>query len=253
MIGTFKLKFTERDTEYCNKWLTFYPNQNKGTGFHLCYEPYGYFDPRPQITTNLTTLLALTLPFLSLYFIPLSLIFCFYSWGGIYLNLPFDTGKNNKADSPTYGVMTYHTDSGFPNQLWFRHWKSFDFPWAYKFYKRQILLKTGWHTEQKGDNLWDDEKWKDKIKKESYPYIYTLKSGETQERVATISEEKRTWKRWFGLNSMTRHDIEVKFSGEVGERTGSWKGGVIGCSYAIKNGETAFETLKRMEKERKFK
>lgn len=46
---------------------------------------------------------------------------------------------------------------------------------------------------------------------------------------------------------------EVEFSDEVGERTGSWKGGTIGCSFDIQKGETAEQALKRMEKTREFR
>lgn len=253
MTNIFKLRFREVDTEYYNNWLTFSAKQNKGTGFYLCYEPYGYFDPRPQINTNLTTILALILPFFSLYFLPISLILCFYSWGSIYLRLPFDTGKNNDSESATYGVMTYHVDSGFPTMLWFIGWKSFDFPWAYKFHKREVLHKDGWYTEKKGDNLWDKQKWEDKILTETYPYTYTLNSGEKQYTTAEIYQEKRTWKNWFGLGKMTRHCIEVEFKAEMGERAGSWKGGCLGTSHELKKGETALECLRRMENTIKFR
>ena len=35
-------------------------------------------------------------------------------------------------------------------------------------------------------------------------------------------------------------------SDEVGEETGSWKGGTIGCGYNLKPGETAEECFDRM-------
>lgn len=46
--------------------------------------------------------------------------------------------------------------------------------------------------------------------------------------------------------------IDVQFSDEVGERTGSWKGGTIGCGYNMLPGESPLDTLRRMEAERKF-
>lgn len=46
--------------------------------------------------------------------------------------------------------------------------------------------------------------------------------------------------------------IDVDFDGEVGERTGSWKGGTVGCSYESRPGETPVQTLRRMERERRF-
>lgn len=89
---------------------------------------------------------------------------------------------------------------------------------------------------------------------EQHSYIYTLKSGERQERTATIQVEEREW-RWLWQSSPVRRirrGIDIKFSDEVGERTGSWKGGCVGCGYTMKKGETALECLRRMERERIF-
>jgi hypothetical protein len=91
---------------------------------------------------------------------------------------------------------------------------------------------------------------------EAYPYRYTLRSGEAQERTATVTVERRTWWwksfRWLGWPRKVRTAIDVKFSDEVGERTGSWKGGTIGCGYELQNGETPEQCLRRMEAEREF-
>lgn len=243
---TFNFK---NKTEDFKTWISFYPKRNKGTGFNLTFANNGYFDPRPEINTNITTLLALVLPFFSLWLLPISLFFCFFSWGSLYIHLPYDTGNGETSESKTYGLTFYHADSGFPNQFWVRGWKSFDFPWAYKFYKREVLTKDGW-TE--GDSFYDDAKRGDKIIKNTYDYIYTLNSGKKQERKATIYTQRIYCRRWFNLQTKCRQYIEIEFNDEVGERSGSWKGGCIGCSYTMKPNETALETLRRMEKERKF-
>ena len=89
-----------------------------------------------------------------------------------------------------------------------------------------------------------------------FPYRYQLKSGEVQERTATVYIERREWRQrwlwWCPLFAKKRQSISVEFDGEVGERTGSWKGGCIGCGYDMNRGETAEQTLRRMERERKF-
>ena len=72
-------------TENYNKWLNFYPKMEKQTPFRFQLKKYGYFDPRPQFNTNITSLLAVVLPFFSLYFLPLSIFFLFFGWGNIYL------------------------------------------------------------------------------------------------------------------------------------------------------------------------
>lgn len=83
-------------------------------------------------------------------------------------------------------------------------------------------------------------------------YQYVLRSGEVQYRVATITEETRLYTRpWLPHRWLSR-SIDIKFSGEVGERSGSWKGGTIGCSYKMQPHETPLAALRRMERERKF-
>jgi hypothetical protein len=87
---------------------------------------------------------------------------------------------------------------------------------------------------------------------EAHPYRYALRSGEVQERTATIKPERRLWARpWLPYRRESRY-IDIDFSDEVGERTGSWKGGVLGCSYEMNAGESPADTLRRMERERVF-
>lgn len=87
---------------------------------------------------------------------------------------------------------------------------------------------------------------------ESHDYRYTLRDGEVQSRTATIQIEQRRWTRWWPPFWRTTRSIDVRFSDEVGERTGSWKGGVVGTSERMLRGETAVDTLRRMERDRRF-
>lgn len=87
---------------------------------------------------------------------------------------------------------------------------------------------------------------------EKHDYIYRLRSGEIQQRTATIKVESRMWTRyWLPWRRLSRY-IDVDFSDEVGERTGSWKGGTTGCSYNMLADETPLQCLRRMERERSF-
>lgn len=102
-------------------------------------------------------------------------------------------------------------------------------PWAWRHVKHEILSEP-----------------------ETHSYRYVLRSGEVQERTATIQVESRMWWRpWLPFSRVSKY-IDVKFNDEVGERTGSWKGGTIGCSYSMHRCESALMTLRRMELERKF-
>lgn len=89
-----------------------------------------------------------------------------------------------------------------------------------------------------------------------FPYRYILKNGTVQDRTATVSVERRAWRprclRWTSLFEDGRTSINVAFNDEVGERSGSWKGGTIGCGYELLPGETPEQSLRRMEAERKF-
>lgn len=148
---------------------------------------------------------------------------------------------------------------------WRRHTKIWTFPWC-------DWMQVG-HDVRRPDGSWapfvgswecarplDDGTFRpgkepDLRHLESYPYRYMLRSGEVQQRTATIYVERRIRRlRWLRALPMgkTSHAISVEFNDEVGERTGSWKGGTIGCGWELRPNETPRECLSRMESERKF-
>lgn len=90
------------------------------------------------------------------------------------------------------------------------------------------------------------------VKSEVFEYTYMLKSGEVQRRTATVRKEEREWRRYWLPSRRIEKTIDVRFNKEVGEKTGSWKGGVLGCGYNLKDGESAEQCLRRMERERTF-
>jgi hypothetical protein len=91
---------------------------------------------------------------------------------------------------------------------------------------------------------------------ETHPYRYVCRDGTIQDTKATISVDEMEWRwrgtRWLPWPRMIRRTIDVQFDAETGERRGSWKGGVLGCSYEMKRGETPLETLRRMQRHRRF-
>jgi hypothetical protein len=136
-------------------------------------------------------------------------------------------------------------------------------PWNYEWLRTSRLLKDGsWLNEKRGDRKkgiesnWWKEETQEKLWKETHPYTYVLKNGTVQNRMATIKVEQREWRpKWFMWTSLFKKistDIDIEFDGEVGERTGSWKGGTLGCGYNLLPNETPLECLRRMEKEREF-
>ena len=103
-------------------------------------------------------------------------------------------------------------------------------------------------------------KYKDKLYSETHPYKYITTSNEIQECTATITVEEREWRwswfryiKWIKFMKKIKKDINVEFSEDIGEKKGSWKGGVTGTNFKMLPNETPYEALKRMEKTRKFK
>jgi hypothetical protein len=140
---------------------------------------------------------------------------------------------------------------------WGRKNKFLYYPWSWSFYKHWELAQ-GY---RKNDAIWVEIPRglpSGTIAKKSIaPYGYTLKNGTVQERNATFYVERREWRMrwlmWLPWPRMVQTCIDVTFSDEVGERSGSWKGGTTGCSYEMKKGELPLDTLRRMESERIFK
>lgn len=185
-------------------------------------------------------------------------------WMNLFLHFP---GKLraifHKDGSPAYGeweqwgFSTHWDGHGGIHLNWGMRTKIIDWPWTYTFIYKEELRDDGvWELRQRHD-------WKlgyprtdiSKLTRVS-PYTYVLKSGEVQNRIATVTEgrwyRRRRFIKWTSWMQWIDHCIEVEFSDEVGERSGSWKGGCTGCGYAINPGETAEQCLRRMEKERKF-
>jgi hypothetical protein len=91
---------------------------------------------------------------------------------------------------------------------------------------------------------------------ETYPYRYVLRSGEVQDRQATVRVEEREWRPWcllwLPLAGWRQRVIDISFDKEVGERSGSWKGGVMGCGFELRPQEMPREALARMERTQKL-
>lgn len=243
------------------EWVSFYPEFS--TRFYI--EKAGYFDERPEINTSVTQLLVLfLLPVLLLYSTWFLLLtpFIFFGWGKLYIHLPIKTGIQD-CESASWG-FNYHN-----NTAWFyiggggnfeggAKWKTFRMPWDMDWVRTSLLLKdmSSWEHEVRGHRkeFYNDE-WKDpeRVFIETHPY--TDKYDNTIVN-ATIRVKEREWRplwfKWTSLFSKTSKDIEIEFDKQVGKRKGSWKGGVLGCSYELLPNETPFECLKRMEKEREF-
>lgn len=212
--------------QYRNNCLEF---NIHSTNFGFQYGVGGYFDRRHMVSINLL--------FMSLY--------AYFPWGQ----------GEEECDAPRYGFYYFEKSLWFP---WGRKIRCIHMPYSYDWIRTSALREDGlWEHEVKGDSkdFWDD-KWKGILWEEVYLYTYVLNNGDLQNRRATVRVEEREWRqkwlKWTSLFSKVRRTISIDFDGEVGERTGSWKGGTVGCGYDLQENETPLQCLRRMEKERKF-
>lgn len=196
-------------------------------------------------------------------------------------------GKSGEIAYAKFGISGLQAEIEFPSdwheevrawvRLGFGFGKfCFSFPWykvvpdeyqcsgptyGFQFYEDMLWIKYGKNRGKRDDpstTIYMPWHWKHKkteilSEPETHEYIYTLESGKVQNRMATISSNRYTWTRWWIPFRRESRMINIEFDDEVGERAGSWKGGVIGCGYEMKRGETPLQTLRRMEAERKFR
>ena len=222
---------------------------------------WGYFAPRVAFKLLLNR---------GTYFDQRYAIHFAFGWGEFMVRLPFKTRLKEGCDMPQYGIAIHAATFWLHKGGWYdesigqvqdrNQWWTWDLPFfSYTFDGHWIYGQEGWAKmgknrlgERDGPDPWE-YKQTGKALTYHYPFTYTLKSGIIQERTATCTIEKRKWHRkWFPFLTKESTVIDIEFDDEVGERSGSWKGGTIGCSYELLGDETVYTCLKRMEAERKF-
>lgn len=176
------------------------------------------------------------------------------------------------GEHPVWGfTVRAGTDWGFWS-TWYLQWgrasKFVHMPWEWSWFRTSVVVPNGlgWVHELARPRVLDRQlpggigyvvlKQKLPHWQQVLPYEYRLSSGEVQNVTATVSVSEMEWRwRWFlwaPLPRKVKRYIDVEFSGELGERTGSWKGGCTGCSHELLPNETPEESLRRMERTRKF-
>lgn len=138
---------------------------------------------------------------------------------------------------------------------WWKNGVSWNFnPFDLRHIRSSVRCADGsWESDV---GIWERNKTPDHREVLTFHYRYLLKNGTVQERTATIYVGQMEWRplclKWTTLFAKVRTTINITFSDEVGERTGSWKGGTTGCSWELLDRETPEQALRRMEKERIF-
>lgn len=196
-----------------------------------------------------------------------SINFCFI-WGALNIKLPFKTKLPEGCSLPRYGFTLYENSIMFyTGGKYDKDWGQVTFGGCHVWYIPFFSYKFEGHWIKDKNNQWVlmdnklakinsksawDFRQEDALLYES-DFEYELNSGEIQHRIAKYTHEKRQWgRKWFPFLKMTHEVIDVNFNDEVGERSGSWKGGTVGCTYEIKPSETPEHCFSRMIVERTF-
>lgn len=170
---------------------------------------------------------------------------------GIWFVLPFKLLKKHWSGE----AISFDINTEYIYIKWFGKYKFFYYPWKLEFYKSSLWVETG-NTKGYVDlpDFVSHHDWPHIAHKVKIPFTYTLKNGTVQERVAEVRKERMEWRRpcFFGLPCFNKvvENIWCEFNDEVGERSGSWKGGTVGCGYHLKPNETIEDCFQRMLKER---
>lgn len=180
---------------------------------------------------------------------------------GLLIALPF-LDRYRREPEEMMEKWGIYLDNGGGDRRWlfesivlcWGNWTKFiHMPWEYRHIKSEVMLPDGvtwakrlgsFDGKEDGRKLW------------TFEYRYKLRSGEIQERIATVHCERIEWRRkflaWCPWFAKVRIDLWINFNDEVGERTGSWKGGTMGCGWDLRPCETVAQAIRRMERERIF-
>lgn len=180
---------------------------------------------------------------------------------GLRIPIPFEV-RDPRDIMETWGI-SYSEKAIFLR--WGTKCKILWMPWDWGSCVRSEVLNSKHELEKQGGYIYQlgqPRLNEDDRKEYTDTYTYVLKSGEVQNRVATYYVGEMEW-RWrifhrlykYGIKigpKIISRTINVTFDNEVGEKSGSWKGGCTGCGYKIRKNESPYECLRRMERERKF-
>lgn len=196
----------------------------------------------------------------------------FYARFGKYRGREFNLRYSDA--SATWHFFAKENESKSTDPWWMRQY--FHMPWHPEWIATEVLtqdrLRVAWRDDRSirrtihrlrklnvelaraaGDKLDKMKEVAQTAHSESVSCTYVLKSGVKQHVTATFYVE-RTYHgyRWLPFQFTRRNSIWINFDQEVGEETGSWKGGTVGCGWNLLDGEKPIAALRRMERERKF-
>jgi len=177
-------------------------------------------------------------------------------YGVFFIKLPFLPRREPADTLDNWGASWNWDNRGADIHLnWGSRCKIVHLPWDYVHVRSSMLCQDGvW---RKAIGAWERKEGDPVQATETHHYRYVCRDGTVQDDIeATISVSEMEWRwrmlRWLRWGALVRRTIDVEFSAEVGNQRGSWKGGVLGCSYEMRRDEGPAECLHRMRRERSF-
>lgn len=161
-------------------------------------------------------------------------------------------------NSISFSLISYTNESN-SRDPWYRKSQYFDFPWKYQWYKTEILSldrKKVIFEDVKGCKLNESFSKRQEAEQKvsiTLPYRYIRNNGDIQNVNATVCICRITHRmKWVPFVKKDWTFLDIKFDKEIGEGVDTWKGGVLGCSFAMLPNETPEQCLRRMEKEVRY-
>lgn len=146
-----------------------------------------------------------------------------------------------------YGAQTHTWRPGTKSGLW-------TLPWRELRHVRHSLYDTdGRFFCTMPKSILGDWRNYERLKNACPSSLFLFAEADGDLRTATCRIEEREWRRgrgiWRWLLAWRKHivcrSVDIAYSGEVGARKGSWKGGTIGTSIDMQKDETITEAFRR--------
>lgn len=182
----------------------------------------------------------------------------------VYVHVPTRWCKGVFGDGLTYGFYCYPRLSKMEAFVltWAKKTKHIEMPWTFKWFSTAVLdhsFTTKYYEDVNTNKLgtfserYEARQVIEQAASQLYDYVYFTKSGEIQERIATVWVVRMKWSlRCWPWYKKTRTSIDVQFDEGVGEGSNSYKGGCTGCGYDLLPNESVEQCLRRMEQDRNF-
>lgn len=164
----------------------------------------------------------------------------------LFISIPLYSYKSKEYENPMDYPRLGFVYSGMLLVYYWKDYKGFFMPWEYELVKHDILYPGGEVymssdcTKNSKRTSWYELEHKDHLVK-TINLEHKLKDGTLQNVKVKLRGEEMFFKmrmlKWLPFHRSSRY-VDFEFSEEVGEGTGSYKGGLLQTSAELKLGES---------------